>query len=49
MSERETIARIIDPEAWKWHDRGKYPERYDADRKASLQKADDILSAINAP
>ena len=40
---KERIARIIAPDAWKWHDRGMYQEKYEPDRLDSLAKADAIL------
>jgi hypothetical protein len=46
MTQREQIARIIEPEAWKWHDLGKYLERYEDEIQASLQKSDAILAAM---
>ncbi len=45
---REKIARIIEPDAWRWLDRGKYQRYYEIDREDSLAKADAIL-ALTAP
>lgn len=46
MSElREKIARIIDPEPWKWRDRNAYLDTIQADIEDSLAKADEKPSA----
>ena len=43
---REALARIIDPEPWKWRDRGKYDDYAHTGCEDTLHKADQIIAAF---
>ncbi len=43
---REEIARLVEPDAWKWLDRGKYLEAHQPIADEALAKSDKIIALI---